>query len=179
MTSAAPTIMVRNTRPGPTVHTFGDQQVTWQGAGDPDGLDVQPVTAELFQQVQFRQSLARGIFVEVDDQSEIDDAIAHHRDEWQQRDERQRDAGREALEFTQDNDILMLTCLGPAGQSGNLCGEPLSIKSSKASETPPLCKSHKSLAGQFVAEEGTTIKNGKPEVKWIRIRQGARTRQQD
>lgn len=176
--TAAPT-MIRNTRPGPTVHTFGDQQITWNGAGDPDGLDIQPVTAELMNNVTFRQSLARGIYVEVDDQDEIDAAIAQHRDEWHNREERQANAGQEAIEMVQDNDFLMLTCIGPAGHSGNLCGEPVSVKSKLRNDTPPLCKAHKPLTGQFVTQETGIIKDGKPEIEWIRITKGIRTRQQN
>lgn len=178
MTTAAP-MMVRNTRPGPTVHTFGDQQVTWNGAGDPDGLDIQPVTADLANSVTFRQSMARGIFVEVDDEAEIEAAISQHRDEWANRDERQSNAGQEAIEQVQDNDYLMLTCLGPAGKSGNLCGADVSVKSSKVAEAPPLCKAHKPLASQFLSEETGVIKNGKPEIKWTRSRLGAREKAQN
>lgn len=180
MTTAAP-IMVRNTQPGPTVFTAGDQHVEWQGEGDPAGMDIQQVPADFMNHVQFRQALVRGIFVVEDADEAIQDTIARHRDEWSIRQERQRNASKEALEFVQDNDMLMLSCIAPAGRgtSGATCNADVAVKSRQVGEKPPLCNDHRKLAAQFLPEETGTVVKGKPEIKWIRTRMATRTRAQD
>lgn len=180
MTTAAP-IMVRNTQPGPTVFTGGDQYIEWQGADDPSGLDVQPCPRDFLNHVQFRQAVVRGIFVVEDDNEEIEDILARHRDEWEIRQERQRNASKDALEFVADNDMLMLKCVAPVGRetSGATCDVDVPVKARQADQKPPLCHEHRGLVSQFLSEETGVGKDGKPEVKWVRMRVARRQRAQD
>lgn len=178
MTTTEP-IMVRNELGGPTVFTSGTQQVEWKGKGDPDGGDVQPCPPGFIQDVYFRRAMTRNIFTILED---AEDALDRHRDEWDARQVRQREASQDSLEFVADNDLLMLKCIGPADRTGNsdvICGTEVPVKSSQAREKPPLCNKHKALVNQFLAEETDVIKGGKPEIRWVRPSVGARTRQQD
>ncbi len=178
MTTTEP-LMIRNEQGGPTVFTSGTQHVEWKGKGDPDGGDVQPCPPEFMQDVQFRRALTRSIFTVVED---AEDALSLHRDEWDARQTRQREASKDSLDTVTDNDLLMLKCLGPADRTGNtdaICGTEVPVKSSQVREKPPLCNKHKALVNQFLAEETDVIKGGKPEIRWVRPSVGARARQQD
>lgn len=172
-----PTTLVRNNQPGPTVFSDGDkQQVEWQGSGDPNGLDIQPVPDVLFDHVQFQRSLTRGIFTVVDGDVTADEVYEQHRTEWEERQERQTNAGKEALELTQNNDMIVLKCIGPKGHTGENCGEDVTVKDAQRNDAPPLCPKHLQLKGKFLPEESGRIINGKPEVVWRRVSLGGRQR---
>lgn len=174
-------IMVRNNQAGPTVFTApgpSGAHVEWQGAGDPQGLDVQPCPAEFLNSVAFRAAMTRGIFEQVDDETLIDETLAQHRQDWDQKQERQRNAGTEALELEPDNDLAMESCIAPVAKGGKLCGTALSLKVAELREKPPLCQDHQRYAGKFVAEETSEIVNGKPKVRWTLMRVEPRVKQQ-
>lgn len=173
-------ILVRNTMGGPTVFTQAstNQQVEWQGAGDTNGADVQPIPAALFNDVQFQRAVQRGIFERVD--GDYDAVIEAHRKEWEEAEDRRKNASMDSLEALSQNDIHTYTCVSPKGRanSGVACGVPVPMTPKEHSEKPPLCIEHKSDAAKFVSEETDEIEAGKPKVKWSRVHLGARERQQ-
>lgn len=176
MTVTSPT-MIRNTMPGPTVFTDDSKNsVEWAGAGDENGGDVQPVPESFIGNVSFQQALTRGIFAVEDADEEIEKILKAHRDQWQARIDRQRNASKEALETPQDEDVLMLECIGPAGHSGEMCKEPVAVKSKLRNEKPPLCQKHSYLASQFISEQTDRMIGGKAEVVWRRASLAARER---
>jgi hypothetical protein len=176
---AAP-IMVRNTQPGPTVFTApgNGTHVEWQGADDPQGLDVQACPAEFLHLVAFRNAMERGIFERVEDEGLIEEKLTQHRQDWDQMQERRRNAGTDAIELEVNNDLLVLNCIAPIAKGGKLCDESLPMKAAEAREKPPLCKDHQRLAGKFMAEETGQLVDGKPEVRWMLPRMDARVKQQ-
>lgn len=175
---AAP-VMVRNTEPGPTVFALdADNHVEWAGQGDPMGGDLQPVPPNYLDHPQFQRAVTRGIFVVEDAPEEVRDALDRHKRDWDQRQQQRRDASTAALDQAPQNDVLMLSCIAPSGKGpGQLCAQDVPVPQRSRNETPPLCPMHKSLASQFIAEEGEKIVEGKPEVKWVTTRLGERTRQ--
>lgn len=180
-TPFATPIMVRNNQAGPTVFTApgpSGSHVEWQGAGDPQGLDVQPCPAEFLNIVAFRAAMTRGIFEQVDDDGLIGETLAQHRQDWEQKQERQRNAGIEALELEPDNDLAMVNCIAPVAKGGKKCDTPLSLKVTDLREKPPLCQDHQRLAGKFIAEETDKIVQGKPEIRWTLMRVEPRVKQQ-
>lgn len=173
----APT-MVRNTAAGPTVFADSNQHVEWAGAGDPMGLDIQPVPESFLANVQFHRMVARGIFEVETSDDKINAALQQHRQEWESRLAQQRDASQRALDQAPQNDSVVKTCIGPSGKDpSQLCGADVPIRASKLAEIPPLCPPHSGLAHQFIAQESERIVNGRPEVVWVRTRLAAPTRQ--
>jgi hypothetical protein len=172
--------MIRNTQSGPTVFVAEDgQHVEWEGAGDPNGLDIQPVPPTFVESVQFQRALTRGIFeIEMADDA-VREALEKHRESWQARADMRRDASEQAIEKPQNNDTLMLDCMGPAGRgSTQLCKEPVPIRAAAVDTQPPLCPKHSYLKTQFTPEHTDRMIGGKQEVVWRRVRMGDREKQQ-
>lgn len=170
--------LVRNTQPGPTVFTdIKVGHVEWQGANDPNSLDIQPVPDEMLDNVQFQQAVVRGILVIEQDSDKSREIFESHKQEWEVRRDRQANAANEQLERPQDNDTVVLDCIGPKGKTGELCGEPVAVKSVKRFEEPALCPKHYSLKNQFVSEETERMVGGQREVVWTRAVLGKRERE--
>jgi hypothetical protein len=180
MTSASAPIMVRNMEPGPTVFTApgNGAHVEWQGAGDPQGLDMQSCPAEFLQLVAFCNALEKRIFEIVEDKDLIQETLSQHRNDWEQKQERRRNAGTDALEIVENKDMAMVNCIAPVAKGGKTCDVALSLKLADLSTKPPLCHEHQRFAGKFIAEETDKIVNGKPEVRWTLPRMQPLARQQ-
>lgn len=176
----ASSALIRNNEAGPTVFEYdgGKSKVEWAGAGDPMGGDLMPVPTSYLEDVQFLSCLQRGIFSVEEAPEAIREAIELHRQEWVGRQERAKSASQASLDEAPQNDMLMLSCIGPSGKNTSQpCGAQVSVKQRARNETPPLCSMHKSLAGQYIAEEGEKIVDGKPEIRWIRAGLGNRAKQ--
>lgn len=178
---AAP-IMIRNTMPGPTVFTddLTHTKVEWWGYGDPNSRDIQPVPPALLDNVQFRRAMTAGILEQIaEDDAELTSQIElDHRQEWEARQQKAQSASAATIERPQDEDVLVLSCLGPKGKTGELCAEPVAVKSKVRNEKPPLCPKHAPLAGQFISQETGRMVGGQAEVQWSRSIMGARERSQ-
>jgi hypothetical protein len=142
------------------------------------GNDLRPVPSSYLEDVQFLSCLQRGIFSIEEAPEAVREALELHKQEWQSRQERQKAASQASLDQAPQNDMLMLSCIGPSGKgTGQLCGVQVPVKQRARNEAPPLCGAHKGLASQFIAEESEQIVEGKPEVRWIRAGLGNRTKQ--
>ena len=175
-------IMVRNVEPGPTVfmdHRSGTQ-VEWQGAGDPNGMDVQQVPAEIAQgNVAFIRALNKGVFAVEEAPEEIVQALARQRDAWQARQAKAKATTAEVLEDApQANDLVPVGCIGPKA-NGTECGDPVTVRSRQVNERPPLCSRHAGLSGQFVLLEDETkpVTGASSPKRWVRVTTSARERQ--
>lgn len=167
-----PATMVRNHQPGPAVFaddSTGHKPVVWQGAGDMNNQDVRAVPEALLESVYFQDALEKGIFSIVESKQESTRIREAHRASWQAAEERRATAGQEALDASPDEDLVMLSCLGPAGRGTNkLCGQELTVKSAQRDKVPPLCNKHQYLKSQFIPTDTGRIVNGKSEVSWSR-----------
>lgn len=175
-------VMIRNLQSGPTVFTDSDgSHVEWEGRGDANGADVQPVPPKFVENVQFQRALTRGVFEIEEADNTVKEILAKHRDAWQAREESRRSASEEALIRPQDNDTLMVDCIGPAGRGPNpgLCGEPVPVKATQQDKQPPLCAKHVYLKSQFTPEVTDRLVGGKQEVVWRRVRLTERERGQN
>lgn len=93
-------VLVRNSEKGPSV--FSDPSaniaIEWQGAGDPNGEDVQHVPDSLIDNVNFLKALQRGIFVVEEASPEMQERLDKQVRAYQQRRNSTEQAGAEALD---------------------------------------------------------------------------------
>jgi hypothetical protein len=86
------TLFVRNTQPGPTVFDTPDYPaLKWEGAGDPNGGDVLPVSASILDDSQFQRCHFLGVFeiIEADQASRA--RMEQHAKAWQRQTQRMRE----------------------------------------------------------------------------------------
>lgn len=150
-------------------------RINWGAKGTP--TDTQRVPDRLAEDVDFLNSLERGIFTIVGGNPEVIASIDVEVKDMAA--DKAAAAARieESMDRKQDNDILQQTCIGPApvGRSGE-CGKLVLIRNSQRHETPPLCSDHAIFADQFyLAEDGskgegaTRDKAGTVTREWKRI----------
>lgn len=175
-----PVQMYRNHQPGPTVLSSdpkGTEYVEWQGHGDPNGEDIQPVS-ELIQGLpQFQRCLRRGILTFVrDDDPLLTGAMEAQQAHWDSRMNQSSDTAAAAIDQQANNDITVLSCVGPSSRGTGTCGQDVPVRDTKGGEKPPLCNIHQDLASQYIPED--IVMNGKSVKTWTRATLGARERQQ-
>lgn len=181
-----PVLMVRNTQPGPTVLSSdpkGSQYVEWQGKGDPNGGDIQPVPEEIQQAVSFQKCVRRGILVlldaeDTDSAAVIDEAMRRQQQEWDYRSSATQTTANEVIDQEANKDIVALKCVGPSsrGDSTQRCGADVNVRDNVKDDRPPLCNLHADLAPQFIPEE--VVVDGKSTRTWTRMTMGARQTQE-
>jgi hypothetical protein len=177
-------VLVRNKMDGPTVLTpeFGKAHyIRWEGAGDPDGGDVQLVEAEAVRTVPFVRAVAQDILEVEDEDGEAAEILsgpvaaqlARQRAAAQAARDRARAELEEIVEPASDRDIIGVGCIGPDTRGIGTCGDLVNIPEKEATTRPPLCVRHRMLAGQFVPSEDVDH-DGKSFTKWTRVALGAR-----
>lgn len=164
-------VLVRNMEAGPTVFSIPENniQIEWQGAGDPNGGDVQHVPDVLLENVQFTKGVRRGLFVI----EKNDDALDLQDNAHRQQREQQAASAVETLDPEVNNDLIQASCIGPSNKGNGTCGEPVAVKEKTQNEKPVLCPRHAALAPQFALTE----QDGKPV--WTRSTLAPRERQQN
>lgn len=175
-----PVQMYRNRQAGPTVLSSdpkGTEYVEWQGFGDPNGEDIQPVS-ELIQGIpQFTRCVRRGILEFVPEDSELlVGAMAAQQDHWDSRMSQTADTAAAAIDHQANNDIVTKQCVGPNPRGNGICGNEITVRDNDKNDKVPLCNVHQDLAPQYVPED--TIMDGKSVKTWTRVTMGARERQQ-
>lgn len=176
-----PVQMFRNHQAGPTVLSSdpkGTEYVEWQGYGDPNGEDIQPVSENLQGLPQFMRCVRRGILSHIkDDDPILGGALDAQQAHWDSRMNQTSEAAAAAIDHQANNDIVTVTCVGPNSRGGGgQCGADVNVRDNVKNEKVPLCNMHQDLAPQYVPED--TIMNGKPVKTWTRVTMGARERQQ-
>jgi hypothetical protein len=171
-----PVTMVRNRMAGPTVFVDNnlDVQIEWGGFGDPAGNDIQPVPESVLTHPQFMRSQRRGIFEEVSEE-EAAKALDLQTGQWQERMERDANAGQEVLMVEQQNDIVLVQCIGPHVAGRGQCPEQVQQKVRDRYEEPPLCRNHRGLKDQFVSmpdPSGRVGEHGRVATVWVRPTSG-------
>lgn len=181
-----PVLMVRNNQPGPTVLSSdpkGTHYVEWQGKGDPNGGDIQPVPEEIQSTVSFQKAVRKHILTLMDAEdtettAAIEEAMRRQQQEWDHRASSTQTTANEVIEHQTNKDIVALKCVGPSsrGDSSVRCGADVSVRDGQKDERPPLCNLHADLAPQYIPEQ--VIADGKSVTQWVRMTMGARERQQ-
>ena len=145
-------LLVRNTSNSPAVFSKKDVTVTWAISGDPMGLDLQRVPDILADDVDFLNSIDRGLLtIESGSDQAIVDKIAAQARVVVRSDNAAAAAAHEAImDRRQDRDLISIPCVGPAlnGRGGD-CDQSVLVRSANRGDVPPLCSHHVSLAPQF------------------------------
>lgn len=178
-------VLARNTQPGPLVlqPTEGSNEyVVWQGAGDPDGQDVQLVSAEAVATVPFQRAVARQLLtIEGDEAPALDPAVQAYLDRQAAIAEAARVRAEEELnkkiDHTEKRELLGLGCVGPDARGTGTCDTLVSVSGKEKDKVPPLCSQHKHLALQYVAEvvaDNDKVDDKPERTRWIRTTMGPR-----
>lgn len=77
------TIFVRNTQSGPTVFDDDGLKLIWQGAGDPNHEDIQPIPAEALDSYNLQRALYLGVLKIEDADEKTKRAATAHRKSWE------------------------------------------------------------------------------------------------
>lgn len=159
-------LTVRNLEPNATVFSKqinGDPfRVQFAAAGFPG--DEQRVPAALADDIDFVNSLERGIFEVINGDPDLVKALQFQTSAAREAREAEEARYAEVLDRRQERDMLGAICIGPApvGRTGE-CGRPL-IRSASDGEHPPLCAQHKHLVNEFfLAEAGSKGEGATPD----------------
>lgn len=100
-------VLVRNTEGGPSVFSDTSKNIAieWQGAGDPNGEDVQNVPDEVVDNVNFLKALQRGIFVVEEASPEMQERLDKQVAAYQQRRASSAQAGEAAIDRTAERSV--------------------------------------------------------------------------
>jgi len=164
-TLSAP-VLIRNTKLGPTVFSDAKSgaEITWGGANDPMGEDVQAVDADLLKNTEFLRSLSRGTFVLEAAPDDVVAALEGHLNSpallrqaanWQVKQELEKTTAIESVDHKANNDIVTVSCLGPGARGDGECGEQIAVRENAKDDKAPLCAKHAQLAPQYVLTEAS------------------------
>jgi len=167
-----PVLMYRNNQEGPTVLSSdpkGTESIEWQGKGDPNGDDIQPVS-ELIQGLPvFQKHLRRGLFTIVDETSaEYLASQELQQAHWEQRMSQPGQDAAAAIDHQANNDVIVLACVGPTSRQGETkCGADVPVKDLDKDKAAPLCNMHEDLRSQYVPSQD--VQDGKNITNWMRV----------
>lgn len=165
-------VLIRNTKLGPTVFSDAKSgaEITWGGADDPMGEDVQAVDADLLKNTEFLRSLSRGTFVLEAAPDEVVAALEGHLQSpalqrqaanWRAKQEQEKNTSIESVDHAAKNDIVSVTCIGPSTRGAGECGDQIPVRENSKNEKAPLCPQHAQLAPQYVpTEDGGWVRVG-------------------
>lgn len=145
------TVMCRNMMAGPTVIASDPKQtheVIFGRRDDPDGEDVQPIPIELVRSPAFARAIRQGILQVVagEDNPVIRAALTRQTTSFQDRMKTDDLKARESLDAPSDDDMLVVTCIGPGSRAGASCEEQVPVRARDEGSRPPLCDRHQHLA---------------------------------
>lgn len=169
-------ITVRNVHKGPTL--FSDQNlnllVEWQGAGDPQGEDVQQVPKSLINNMAFARSLRRGVLEVVEADEDVANLLAKQVSQQERLDAQRAEQLAATLERSTNDQIQALPCMGPGERAGTSCGVMVPMTREQLEQGPPLCARHAHLASQFVLayDEDSLDERGRPIPVWLPVTKG-------
>lgn len=169
-------LMVRNNLSGPTVLVKKDKyDFRWAAAGDPMGGDVQRVSADVIDDIDFLRALDQDIFAIEEAPEEIEATLAKQSEAYKARLAARTQAATEAIQREQANDLVSSPCIGPNPTGRGECGSPVVTRERDLGKKPPLCPTHDSLSGQFISTEDMNApKVGDAKVvKWVRVTSGS------
>lgn len=172
-------LLVRNREPNATV--FGkiisgeNIRILWGAKGTPE--DTQRVPNSFAEDIDFLNSLDKGILEVVEAPADIKESLQRETDSLASERERRSKVAAEMVDHQADKSMTATTCKGPAAASrSGECGRQVLVLSKAAKDTPPLCAEHQHLAPEFVLElvgskgEGATpSRDGEVRHEWTRV----------
>lgn len=152
-------VMVQNQMPGPTViaaDVHRNYEMIFAGKGDPQGEDVQEVPEELLKTKQFRDALRKGVLAVIEgaDHPVVVQAMARQSTAFRDRLASDELRAREVMNAVAENDIVVVTCIGPGPRGEMPCGEQVPLRDKDQSSRPPLCDRHRHLSDSCVKRGG-------------------------
>ena len=144
------TVMCRNMMSGPTVIASDPKQtheVIFGPKDDPQGEDIQPIPEALVKSPAFAKAIRQGILAVVagEDNPVVQAALTRQTDAFQKRIQADNLKARESLDAPSQNDMLVVTCIGPGSREGTTCEEQIPVRAADAGSKPPLCSRHEHL----------------------------------
>lgn len=173
-------VVARNTEPRVVVLSSdpkGSEYVEWAGANDPTGNDIQIVPESVAQSVAFIKLINRGVIIieNPDDNPDLNAAIERQNAAFRARVNNESQAIAATIETPQNNDMVVLPCIGPDSRGQGQCGADVMTREKTKNDKPPLCPVHAPLAPQYIpSEEQQGTVNVK---KWTRVTMGSPERQ--
>ncbi len=167
---------VRNCKPGPTL--FSDQNsnmmIEWQGAGDPQGGDIQQVPRALINNMAFAKSLRKGVLEVIEADDEIANLLSTQAAQQRALDAKREQETLSRMDEGMGTDMVGYPCLGPGERAGVLCGVMVPMSRDQLEQRPPLCAKHAHLASNFVLsyQEGALDERGRPVPVWLPVTTG-------
>lgn len=159
-------VLVRNRQPGPTVFAIDhNQSYEWAGAGDPNGEDLQAVTSELLDNVQFARAVQRGILIVEDADDQVLATLQNQAERWRVRQEKAERAAMDNIAARPDEDMIQVPCLAPG------CTQTTVVKLKTRNDRPALCARHTSLTTSFVltVDPESDDGSGRPLQRWVHV----------
>ena len=149
------TVMCRNMMAGPTVIASDPKQtheVIFGPKDDPNGEDIQPIPEGVIKSPAFAKAIRQGVLAVVsgEDNPVVQAALARQTDAFQKRMAADNLKARESLDAPSQNDMLVVTCIGPGTREGQVCEEQVAVRAAEAGLKPPLCSRHEHLAEMAV-----------------------------
>lgn len=163
-------IAVQNQLPGIVVFTDDAQKivVTWEAKGNAAGKDIVECPATFLRNPKFRETVLRKILTIEDAPEVLQAALAAQTAAWDQRQQASQDAEQTLTKMADAVVAHGVACIAPKGKE--LCGSYGLVMGKNATEHPPLCTEHQSLASQYIAVDSGRIVDGKPEIVWTRAK---------
>lgn len=156
----AGTVTCRNAMDGPTVIAVDakrNYEIIFAGKDDPQGEDVQVIPEILVRTPQFARAIRQGVLIveEGEDHPVVQKALTRQSDAFRKKMAADNLAAREVLDSPSDNDLLVITCIGPGTRDGAVCGEMVPVKAKDQAGNPPLCSRHSHLS-DFAVKRGSS-----------------------
>jgi hypothetical protein len=156
---AMTTVMCQNQMAGPTVIAADakrNYEVIFGPKDDPQGEDVQPIPRYLLATPQFTKALRQGIFrvIEGEDDPVVQQALSRQTTSFRDRMKADELRARESIDQVSDEDLLVVTCIGPGSREGQICEEQIPVRAKDQGSRPPLCDRHQHLA-EHAVKRGT------------------------
>lgn len=153
------TVMCQNMMAGPTIIAADakrNYEVIFQGHDDPNGEDVQPIPEYLLRTPQFAKAIRQGIFrvIEGEDNPIVQAAMSKQNDSFRKRMASDELKARESMDAKAENDMIVVTCIGPGSREGLVCEEQIPIRANEQGSKPPLCDRHQHLS-DFAVKRGS------------------------
>jgi hypothetical protein len=148
-------VMCQNMMSGPTVIASDPKEtyaVTFAGRGDRSGDDVQPIPREMLAAPAFARSLRQGVLkvIEGEEDPLVQSALARQTSNFRDRMAAEELTVRESIDEASDNDMIVVTCIGPGTRPEAPCGEQIPVRAREKDNGPPLCARHAGLAERCV-----------------------------
>jgi hypothetical protein len=168
-------ILLLNKQAGPTVFQSGNTEVVWEGAGDPNGMDLQAIPLAFLEDLNFFRILNKGVlelFDAPDDvakvvEEQLNNPVLNRQSAaWRAKQEERSSSAVSAIQHTTRNDYVTTGCIGPSTRGPGNCGVDVPVREFGGASKPPLCNKHEDLAKFCTEIPNEIVVDGKEGTVW-------------